>query len=289
MRLSIETGWLRRRYDDFTALKMIKEAGFDAVDYTFGCSDDQPEKDILEGDYLKKAYELRDYMDKIGIECSQAHTPLEFRYTEKPDLTTASYARNIRSMEIASVLGADNIIVHGLGIVYAEGIDYIEYNTKYLRTYLPYCEKYNIKVSYENSCAISKEKKAVPIPGVHTAEEYMRFIDLIGNEWFNICVDTGHAAVVGMEPEVFIRGLNNKYLKALHVHENDRSRDQHLLPYSGNFDWDKITAALKEINYNGDFTFESTNFFAPIPNELIEDALRYCAKMGRFLINKIER
>ena len=45
MKLSTETGGLRRRYDDKVAVKMIKDAGFDAFDYSFCYMLDQPEKE----------------------------------------------------------------------------------------------------------------------------------------------------------------------------------------------------------------------------------------------------
>ena len=289
MLLSTETGGLRIKYDDKIAIKMIKDAGFDAFDYSFCYLKGQPEKDMLDDNYIERAHELRAYADEIGIVCNQSHAPLDFKYTDETDLSNENFLRNVRAIEVASILGAKSIIFHGLGIVYAHDIDYIEYNTKYLRSYLPYCEKYNMKISYENSCAISKDMKAIPIPGVHTAEEYMRFIDSLDNRWFNICVDTGHLAVVGMEPVEFISGLTNDYLCALHIHENDGTRDQHLIPYTlGKFNWDKITEALKKIDYKGDFTLESSTFFAYIPDELLPSALKYAADLGRLLIKKIE-
>ena len=196
MLLSTETSGLRLKYDDKIAIKMIKDAGFDAFDGSLCYMKGQPEKDLLDDNYIERAKELRAYADEIGIVCNQTHAPLDFQYTDETDLSNENFLRNVRAIEVSSILGAKSIIFHGLGIVYAHDIDYIEYNTKYLRSYLPYCEKYNMKISYENSCAISKDMKAIPIPGVHTAEEYMRFIDSLDNRWFNICVDTGHLAAM---------------------------------------------------------------------------------------------
>ena len=287
MKLSIETGELRRRFNDKIALKMIKDAGFDAFDYSFCYFHDQPEKDMLDDCYIQRATELRKYADEIGLVCTQSHAPLDYAYTDEPSLSNINFMRNVRAIEVASILGAKSIVFHGLGIVHAKGLDYIEYNTQYLRSYLPYCEKYNMVISYENSCAISKEMKVIPIPGLHTPEEYMKFIDSLDNRWFNLCFDTGHCAVVGAEPDEFILGMNNKYLKALHIHENNREKDQHLIPYSGNFDWDKIADALRKIDYQGDFSFECSNFLAYLPNDLLSPALKYCEQMGRHFIRKI--
>lgn len=287
MLLSTETSNLRRRFDDKTAIKMIKDAGFDAFDYSFCYMKDQPEKDILRDDYKERAYRLREYIDETGIVCNQSHAPLDFGLNDETELSNENYLRNVRSIEVAAILGAKNIVVHGIGSVYAAGIDYLEYNTKYLKSYIPYCEKHNMIISIENNGVVDKNRKIAAIPGLFTAQEHMQFVDVLGKDWFNVCVDTGHTAVVGLEPDKLIEGFDNSYLQALHIHENNRLKDQHLLPYGGNFDWDSITAALRKIDYKGDFTLESSSFFLPVPNELLSAALKYAEQVGRNLISKI--
>ncbi|MBR2127888.1 MAG: hypothetical protein IJ940_03355, partial [Bacteroidales bacterium] len=42
-----------------------------------------------------------------------------------------------------------------------------------------------------------------------------------------VCVDVGHAAISGPDPEELIRGLDNKTLGCLHIHDNDYLHDQH--------------------------------------------------------------
>lgn len=288
MRLSTETGWLRRKYDDKTAIKMIKDAGFDAFDYSFYYTKDQPEKDMLGDDYLEKAYALKNYMKEIGIECNQAHAPLDFRHTDEIDLSNENYLRNVRSIEVASILGAESIIVHSLGSVLFTDLDYFDYNRKYLKSYIPFCEKYKMNISVENLNTHDTQNNPVGIPGLTTPKEILSWVENLGSEWFNICVDTGHSAITGIEPEDMISAMNNKQLKALHIHDNNRLKDQHLLPFCGTLHWDRILEALREIEYNGDFTFEATNFYAYIPDELIMPAMKYAEQMGRFLIGKIE-
>lgn len=288
MLLSTETGWLRRRFDDKTAVRMIKEADFDAFDYSFCYSLDQPEKDMLGEDYLERAYELKEFMEEIGIVCNQSHAPLDFRHWDEISLSDYKYLRNIRSIEVASILGCKNIIVHALGSVLNSDLDYFEYNRNYLRSYIPYCKKFNVHISVENLSTVDSERNAIGVPGITTPEEIISWVESLGSEWFNFCVDTGHAAISGVEPENLISALNNKQLAALHIHDNNRLDDQHLLPYEGKLNWDNITAALRKIDYKGDFTLESTNFFNPVPNELVMPALKFAEKTGRYLIDKIK-
>ena len=290
MKLSTETGGLRRRYDDKVAVKMIKDAGFDAFDYSFCYMLDQPEKDSLKDDYIEKAYELRKYADSIGIVCNQAHAPLDFRHTDSVSLDDKKYLRNVRAIEAASVLGAKSIIIHPLGSILKSddhNLDYFEYNTMYLRSYIPYCEKFKIHISVEN-LNTSKDGKALGIPGLTTPDEISGWVISLGSDWFNICLDTGHSAITGIEPEDMIRGIGGELIKAVHIHDNDRLGDRHLLPFEGNLNWENVAQALKDINYEGDFTLEASLFFSGVPDKLVPSSLKYAHDVGRYLISRIK-
>lgn len=286
MRLSTETSWLRRRFDNYIAIKMIKDAGFDAFDFSFCYMMDQPENDMLDDDYIDKAYKLRAYMDEIGIECNQAHAPLDFDHTDEIALENVNYLRNVRSIAVASILGAQSIVVHPVGSVLQSELDYFEYNGRYLKSYIPYCEKFKMHISVENLNTYS-DGKPIGISGFTTPQEIITWVNNLESEWFNICVDTGHSAITGIEPEDMISAMDNRQLAALHIHDNDRLKDQHLLPYAGSLNWEKITTALRKISYKGDFTLEAINFFSGVPDELIMPSLCYAEQVGRFLIDKI--
>ena len=85
-----------------------------------------------------------------------------------------------------------------------------------------------------------------------------------------------------------IRALGKDRLKALHVHDVDGKDDLHTLPYFSKINWDRVCAALKEIGYEGDLTFEAGNFVNPLPRELCRPAADMMVAVGRHLINKIE-
>ena len=44
---------------------------------------------------------------------------------------------------------------------------------------------------------------------------------------------------------------------ALHLHDNDTSKDQHLLPFDGSLNWKETIKHLKEANYDGPISLES--------------------------------
>lgn len=285
MRLSVETHSLREAFGDEKAIKMIKDAGFDAFDYSFYWLKGK-EEDMLSGDYVGKAEKTREYIEKIGFCCNQAHAPFDFRHFDDIDMANENYMRMVRSIECAHILGADNIIMHPVGRLPSD-YNYVEYNRNYLKSFLPYCEKFNMNVSVENMCAHDEDDNIIGIKGYTTPEEHIAFVKSLDSERFNICVDTGHYAIMGTKPEGAIGKMNAGILKSLHIHDNNYKADQHLLPFSGEFDWEGITSALNDIGYCGDFTLEITGFFRKIGKELFEDGLKFAERTGRALIEKV--
>ena len=63
-----------------------------------------------------------------------------------------------------------------------------------------------------------------------------------------------------------------------------------MIPYTFGcaMNWDKITKALGEIDYQGEFTYEADNFLARIDRAALPAALSYMEKLGRVLIAKID-
>ena len=43
---------------------------------------------------------------------------------------------------------------------------------------------------------------------------------------------------------------------AVHLHDNDKSDDLHLLPFEGTIDWESVITKLKQCNYQGPVTLE---------------------------------
>ena len=72
-----------------------------------------------------------------------------------------------------------------------------------------------------------------------------------------VCLDTGHLNLTRESQAEFIRFCGPR-LRALHLAENDRSGDQHNMPYArgGCVPWGEIAAALAEVGYPGLLNFE---------------------------------
>ena len=285
MKLSIDNGMLLSRFGDFESLRMIREAGFDCVDMTYYTSPiDSP---LLNDEYRERAFKLRECLDELRLECNQAHAPFFFKYGDNFDLEDAHYRAIVHSMESASILGARIIVVHSVGHrVNGEILFDREYNIEYYKSFIPYCEKFGIRIAVENLFEYAENGGFVGRLG--SPEELSRFINDLDYPYFCACVDTGHASLTGYKPENFIAGMSADVLKVLHVHDGDYNGDRHTLPYLSGFNWQEIMSSLKNIGYDGELTFEILNYFGKFHIALIPEALRLAEKTGRYLISLFE-
>jgi len=72
-----------------------------------------------------------------------------------------------------------------------------------------------------------------------------------------VCLDTGHLNLTRESQADFVRSCGRR-LRALHLAENDRSGDQHNMPFArgGSVPWPDIAAALADVAYPGLLNFE---------------------------------
>jgi len=287
MKLSTSTQILADRFGDAKAIELLAKAGFDCFDFAFskGCR-------CLQDDYAAYAEDLKKEMARNQIFCNQAHAPFEFNNMHRRDtmdLSNHNYLNVVRSIEAAAILGAKHIVVHCIGP--AVSPDFWEYNYRYYKSLEPYCQKFGIKIAIENLYDWT-EFSDYYSGRLGSPSEIKKLLTMLNSDCFGVCVDTGHAAMVGWKPEDFIRSFDNKQLIALHIHDNDCRVDLHGLPYTLPYvlklNWDNITKALADIRYAGEFTMESLSFQSSFDNDLIFDAVKFEERVGRKLISKIE-
>ena len=287
MRLSVETAAVRDCVGDMRALEMIREAGFDCVDFSYYWT--TPYSPVIGEEYAEYAHAVRAKLDELGLVCNQAHAPFTFKYGGTFDMENPDYRSIVRAIESASILGASQIIVHSIGVGEADRktVTFEDYNYAFYKSFEPYCEKFGIRVAVEN--LFSRDKKRGGFrPRPATPEQLNSFVRLLDSPWFVICVDIGHAALGGYEPEDFIEGTDGALLQAIHVQDGDYLDDRHTLPFLGQFHWAEIMQSLRTVGYRGDLTFEIFKYLKDIPAELLPDALTFAQRTGRHLIGMFE-
>jgi len=108
-----------------------------------------------------------------------------------------------------------------------------------IKEIVDFAEKLDVKIAFENT----------KIKG------YLEYVfENINNKNIGICYDAGHCHAH------FNDEFNFKLFKdrifAVHLHDNDKSDDQHLLPYDGTINWNKVLKDLYHNGYNGPITLE---------------------------------
>jgi sugar phosphate isomerase/epimerase len=69
-----------------------------------------------------------------------------------------------------------------------------------------------------------------------------------------VCLDVGHAHLVGGSPEA--AEVLSGHVITTHLHDNRGGSDDHLVPYAGTIDWPATMTALYKIGYTGPLVFE---------------------------------
>ena len=285
MRLSTNTtDYLSRRRGVDEVIGMIAKAGFDAFDLSL------EKADIWGDDPIGFANKVKEASEKYGIPCNQSHAPFPSSVGDE-EKDEEIFKSIVTAMEIASIAGADVIVVHPKQhLKYAEAGNpekLKEMNLEFYRRLVPYCEKFNIKVATENMWQMNEEKLIIDSTCA-CAEEFCEYIDMIDSPYIVGCLDLGHVVLVRRDLPEMIRAMGNSRIRALHVHDNDLLRDNHTLPYTRQMTYYDTTTALADIGYDGDFTFESDTFFAKLPPPLLQDGLNFAHAVGRFMIAEIE-
>jgi sugar phosphate isomerase/epimerase len=238
-------------------------------------------------DWRDYAKELRMIAEDLGLVFLQAHAPFPTAQGQEP-YDTVMREKIIRSMEIAAILGAENIVVHPIHYTKycSDREEQFRRSAEFYRGLLPYCEEFGIRVCTEN---MWENDKAGIIRDSLCArpEEFCALVEAVGNPYLGACLDIGHSALVGQDPATMIRKMG-KTITCLHVHDVDYRHDKHTLPFTQDLDWEEITKALGEIGYRGDFTFECSKFIRKLPQALWPDGLKMMERVGRYLISRIE-
>jgi len=100
-------------------------------------------------------------------------------------------------------------------------------------------EELKIKIAFENTKTLS---------------QVYYVLNNIKSDYVGLCFDCGHWHCNNKDnwsPADF-KGR----VFAVHLHDNDGSKDQHLLPFDGNIDWLKVLQMLKDCDYDGPLTME---------------------------------
>ncbi len=291
MLLSTQNSFLRNTFGDKASVDMLKAAGYKCIDLSmFHMS--KPDSPFNAPNWQEYVADLKEYTDAQGMVYNQSHIPFTFKWAEDGEWERVIRDTQHRSLDICGMLGVKYVVVHPIHHMQYLGHEQEVYdiNMKYYSSLIPFCEKYGYKICIENMWQREPKTKRICYDVGARMEELIKYIDdLGGTEHFVACLDVGHTTLVGFEPQDCIRQLGNKYLHSLHVHDNDYTGDQHLLPGQGLINWDEVCRALADIDYDGEFTYEADNFLKKFSHDMMPMAVGFMHQVGTFLCDKIEK
>jgi len=285
MILSTQTHCLADRLGDAAAIRILAQAGFDALDFSMFNNLTRADHPLSQPGYREYAVNLKRIADDQGIRFNQAHAPFPSFIEGNAAYNEQTYPIITRAIEVAAILGASVVVVHPFSVSDSEQKKAL--NLAFYRRLQPLCESCGIKVALENMWGLHPVSRRI-IPNVcSTGESFAEYLDELDPGCFTGCLDLGHSGLVNLDAADMIRILGHDRLRALHVHDNDFLNDTHTAPFLGKMNWAAITAALADIDYAGDLTFEADNFLVGFPDELLPAAARFLQDIGRHLIRMI--
>ena len=253
MKLGITNTEYTRPYGISEGYKKMKRHGYDHSDYQHFIN---TETEFFKSDissFERALSEETKIAQSEGILFCQAHGP----WRHPPiDLLESDRAKRIDEMKKSiygtAVLNCKNWVVHPF-MPFGSNSDeqpqkMIEINLEALSALCDYAKTVNVNVCIEN----------MPFPKLPlaTVEALIGFMDTVNRENFKFCLDTGHSIVCKEDVAESIRKLGADRLVALHIHDNDGTKDTHHIPFSGIIDWESVNTALNEISYGGVFSLE---------------------------------
>lgn len=274
MRIATTTEEFQKFYNThLEKVKALAEIGFRYIDMSFYVSDNE-NSELMSDNWMDKIEELKEYGNKNGISFVQAHLP-GGNFLDPSANYDIILEANKRSLIACGILGIKNAVLHAGFLKEIGKEEFYKRNRDYINLLLPLIEKYDINLCIENSCRVNMGNRFYFFSG----KELREFLDYIDHPNVTACWDTGHANIEGNQYDDII-ALGDK-LTALHINDNNGEKDQHILPYMGTMNVDEVMSALLKINYNGYFTFETSNtvFFHkgwPYKRKDFEQCKRVC-------------
>lgn len=291
MLLSVNNGYFYKRIDAPArtlekTLCLVKDFGFDAADIGLGSI--SPEYNIIyRENYLDEAKRVREYSDSIGLLINQSHARFDFTRT-----SVEEFKRDmIKTAEVSSILGVENIVIHAdtyydkRGIQDAKAVCNLIYDI-----YAPMVElakKNGVNIACENLFDDYRAPNNLHCRFCSRFDELMMMVERFNSDNVGVCWDFGHGRVAfGDDYSLEYLEKVGEKLIATHVHDNVYGKDIHSFPYLGDTSWSQALDILKRIKYKGAFTFELV--YGCVPDELLEDFGRLFCKTGRYMIKQIE-
>lgn len=268
-------------YPCVEALSALKKAGFDVVDMNFA-SYSRGDGPMTRHDWREWCYSQKAQADKLNQGIDQAHAHF---YSLRSDNTEDPRDRELieRSIEGAGIMGVKWMVFHPYNCNVDDWYSHdesLKINRELFWQYANLCRSLGIHIAIENMIGNDRRGRRY----CSGCDELIELVDELNDPLFGICWDFGHANLNGINQVASLRKIG-KRLKTLHVNDNHGKNDDHMAPFFGSINWEPIMKALKEIEYDGDFTYEIFRFHNGLPDALQPMTLEYTYRIAQYLLS----
>lgn len=275
------------------AMRMVKNAGFDALDFPFSVYSNCFQAPMLREDWHSWVRGVAAISRDLDLPIIQAHAPWDqnigagFSYERPQEIY-------FRVMEACHMLGCKHLIFHPLR--QPDRVDSLsmkqrihDYNVRWFYELIPAAENFDIVINLENTFdSHHTQKPGDPAYPYTTAEDMLALMRDIGSSRVKLCLDTGHANIAGQDIPSMIRAFRSD-LTTVHLNDNYGRigpvyEDLHLFPGYGRICWMSVLGALKEIGFRGVMNIEPIGELKRIPDSIRKIQLSAAAQTLRELL-----
>lgn len=272
MDICVQSGGIITRTDEEFCYAAIRQAGFTTIDWNIDRNLKPADikglnyagKSVFEGPFeavLQHHQEELAIIKKNGLTISQAHAPFPAYVPGHPEVLEFMIGVYKNAIRLCHHAGCPNLVIHGISMAVNDKFNTPEsiaqLNWQLYTSLIPTLLECDVTVCLENLFTRSDGiVEGVCSNPYEAADMIDRLNAQAGREVFGFLLDVGHLQLVNKNLRTFIPVIG-KRLKALHLHDNDGSDDQHMAPLTGKVNWLLLCDCLKEVGYQGDLSFET--------------------------------
>lgn len=188
---------------------------------------------------IDKMRTVKEHGDTLGLYCETSHSVMAGCTTIWEQGSEGDqYIETLKS-------NLDNCVALGIPILIThikpnlDSSPCFELGIERLKKLVAYAAEKNVKIAFEN---------------INNEEYLIKTLDVFKEPHVGFCLDVGHEScnTPGVE---FLPQIGDR-LFCTHIHDNDLVHDDHMIPFDGNIDFERLCRQLKECGYNGCLTVE---------------------------------
>jgi sugar phosphate isomerase/epimerase len=236
-------------------LRIMKHAGFDAIEVFLTL----PHFDWRDENHIRSFAESA---KRVGLRVDSIHAPwmptADIAALNEDD-RTKSVADVKKAVDVIAFLGGNVLVLHpGAALQPDENIDAkVQQSKKSIGEIAAYCRSKSVQIALENPPGNELGGEVEVLQSMYRSLNY---------DNLKACFDTGHAHIAR---DIGLIKYYNKEKIYIHLHDNKKDYDEHLLPTKGTIDWDEFFLALKDIKFDGIISLELAVF--PNPEQYLKE------------------